>query len=240
MGYNQALRAVFRSQPSKFLHGTKMGWASLFDYMRVLRLVRHHGIFFSIRFKATGGGRMSKFRRPVEDIIKVGSGYGALSKYWFNHIENGRWVPGQIDGKGQHRGIDFLTPIGTPVYAMCDGLVDAHGQESPDLRIGFGIRVRQCVKDMPGYKVWYGHLSRTDVRAGQFITKGTLIGLSGNSGRSSGPHLHVELRDTEGQSYPITFEENKKEITTNEEPHQQNQTYLEGAGDSIGSDSNQK
>lgn len=164
---------------------------------------------------------MIRFKRPVADTIPVGSGYGALSKYWFNHLENGRWMPGQIDGKGQHRGIDFLTPLGTCVYAMCDGFVEAQGQESPDIRVGFGIRVRQRVEEMPGYKVWYGHLCRTDVRAGQFITKGTLIGLSGNTGRSSGPHLHVELRDAEGQSYPILFEENKKE-STHEEPHQQN------------------
>lgn len=77
----------------------------------------------------------------------------------------------------------------TKVYATADGIVSY--VQSRD-RGGFG----RVVKIMHGYgfQTVYAHLNKTEVKLGQVVRKGDLLGLSGNSGRSSGPHLHYEIR----------------------------------------------
>ncbi|WP_419782529.1 peptidoglycan DD-metalloendopeptidase family protein [Malaciobacter marinus] len=88
-----------------------------------------------------------------------------------------------------HRGIDFRARMRTEVYATADGVVSY--VQSRD-RGGFG----RVVKIMHGYgfQTVYAHLNKTKVKLGQVIRKGELVGLSGNSGTSSGPHLHYEIR----------------------------------------------
>ncbi|AXH08863.1 peptidase [Malaciobacter halophilus] len=88
-----------------------------------------------------------------------------------------------------HRGIDFRARMRTKVYATADGIVSY--VQSRD-RGGFG----RVVKIMHGYgfQTVYAHLNKTEVKLGQVVRKGDLLGLSGNSGRSSGPHLHYEIR----------------------------------------------
>lgn len=86
-----------------------------------------------------------------------------------------------------HPGVDVAVPIGVPVRASGGGTVLQAG-EDPE----YGTFV--LVEHPDGYQSKYGHLSRRTVNAGQAVDAGVVIGLSGNTGRSSAPHLHFEIR----------------------------------------------
>jgi murein DD-endopeptidase MepM/ murein hydrolase activator NlpD len=86
-----------------------------------------------------------------------------------------------------HEGLDIATAMGTPVHAPADGTVVYAGLEG-----GYG---HVLVLDHGyGLKSRYGHLSRIDVKVGQKVHRGDVIAAVGNSGRSTGPHLHYEVR----------------------------------------------
>ncbi len=86
-----------------------------------------------------------------------------------------------------HDGIDFRASTGTRVYASRAGRVIFTGWKG-----GYGKLVG--IEHEGDFSTWYGHLSRIRVRVGQTVTKGKVIGLSGNTGVSTGPHLHFEIR----------------------------------------------
>lgn len=87
----------------------------------------------------------------------------------------------------KHTGCDVPYPHGTPVYCAFDGRV-----RLAERHHGYGLCV--VVRHENGLETLYGHLSRMDVVAGQWVHAGDLIGLGGSTGRSSGPHLHFETR----------------------------------------------
>lgn len=87
----------------------------------------------------------------------------------------------------KHNGVDLAAPKRTPVYATADGVVKFSGRNG-----GYGKFVR--IKHDFGYQTAYGHLYVSKVRRGQKVKKGDLIGLVGNSGRSTGYHLHYEIK----------------------------------------------
>lgn len=149
------------------------------------------------------------FKRPVDAEFPYAALYGDWGPWWSKHIDlTGHWVMGQKDGMGQHKGLDFKVPLGTPVEAMADGVVTAAGWENPaDPKQGFGLRVRQQIVTDGGIimTLVYGHLSSLAARNGQQIHTGDRIGLSGKTGHATGPHLHVELIDTHAQYHPIVF-----------------------------------
>ncbi|RMF08156.1 MAG: hypothetical protein D6762_06240 [Candidatus Neomarinimicrobiota bacterium] len=92
-----------------------------------------------------------------------------------------------FDGKRRfHYGQDFSVPPGTPVYATADGVV-----QQARYRGGFGKTVK--LNNGNGYSTIYAHLSRITVKYGQKVKRGDIIGYSGNTGRSTGPHLHYEV-----------------------------------------------
>lgn len=86
-----------------------------------------------------------------------------------------------------HEGIDYAAPEGTAVYATADGIVESAGR-----REGFG----NCIEIAHGYNYMtrYAHLSDMTVEEGSKVKRGDLIGRIGSTGRSSGPHLHYEVR----------------------------------------------
>ncbi len=88
----------------------------------------------------------------------------------------------------QHNGVDIGVPVGTKVYAVTAGKVVFSGEDLPDH--GGGILVD--IKSGNRY-ARYGHLSRTLVSVGERVEAGDLIGISGNTGMSTGPHLHFEI-----------------------------------------------
>ncbi len=97
-----------------------------------------------------------------------------------------------------HSGIDFTAPIGTPIYATGDGRVEAVGMDG-----GYGRRV--VIDHGYSYKTLYGHMSKFEVKPGQQVKRGDLIGHVGNSGTSTGPHLHYEVHKNGQPVNPINF-----------------------------------
>ncbi len=87
-----------------------------------------------------------------------------------------------------HRGQDFAVNTGTPIYAPADGVVEV--TRSSNKGSGNFLRLQHSY----GFTSSYSHLKKFAVKSGDFVQKGDLIGYSGNSGLSSGPHLHYEIR----------------------------------------------
>jgi hypothetical protein len=98
----------------------------------------------------------------------------------------GTW--GHYASGGNHPALDFPTPVGTPVSAVMDGVVNA----VKTLTGSYGKHIR--ISHANGIESIYGHLSDMIVQVGQKVSAGQLIGASGNTGNSTGPHLHLELR----------------------------------------------
>ncbi len=89
-----------------------------------------------------------------------------------------------------HYGMDFTSPVGTPVYATGDGtVVEVSG--STRSRVGFGLMVK--IDHEYGYETVYAHLNAFNVKVGQEVKRGEVIGYVGNSGGSTAPHLHYEV-----------------------------------------------
>ncbi|WP_437178063.1 M23 family metallopeptidase [Geomonas diazotrophica] len=84
-----------------------------------------------------------------------------------------------------HRGIDIAVPVGTPVRATRGGRVAFAGE-----RRGYGATV--ILAHDNGDRTLYGHNASVNVRSGEWVEAGTVLALSGNSGRSTGPHVHYE------------------------------------------------
>lgn len=94
-------------------------------------------------------------------------------------------------GRRYHKGIDLAAPTGTPVFAARGGTVAFAGRKS-----GYGkvVIIRHEGADFGDFTTYYAHLSRYRVKAGTKVGAGTPIGNVGSTGRSTGPHLHFEVR----------------------------------------------
>ena len=113
-------------------------------------------------------------------------------------VTRGRVGEGDAQGGEAHEGIDIATAIGTPIRASGGGTVEAAGADP-----AYGMFV--LLRHPDGYETMYGHASRVLVREGDTVSAGVVIGLTGNSGRSTAPHLHFEVR-RQGQSLdPLTL-----------------------------------
>jgi murein DD-endopeptidase MepM/ murein hydrolase activator NlpD len=97
-----------------------------------------------------------------------------------------------------HAGIDLAAPQGTAVYATADGIVD-----KAEWSNGYGNLVE--VAHGKGVQTRFGHLSRILVHSGQLVHRGDLIALVGSTGRSTGPHLHYEVRIDGHAVNPVPF-----------------------------------
>jgi murein DD-endopeptidase MepM/ murein hydrolase activator NlpD len=96
------------------------------------------------------------------------------------------WRRDPIDGRRRfHAGVDLPAPVGTPVLAPATGRVLRVGHDS-----GYGLQI--VVEHAAGWTTRYAHLSAATVRVGDGVFRGQEIGRVGRSGRSTGPHLHVE------------------------------------------------
>jgi murein DD-endopeptidase MepM/ murein hydrolase activator NlpD len=103
---------------------------------------------------------------------KITTAYGKKGKMW---------------SKGYHTGVDFACKEGTDIIAVADGKI-----ENASWGKSYGV---QLVQKVEGGWVIYAHLSKALVKAGDKVIKGQHIGESGNTGNSSGPHLHFEMRN---------------------------------------------
>ena len=98
----------------------------------------------------------------------------------------------------QHKGIDFAGKIGTELFAVAPGRVISAGERS-----GYGTTVE--IDHGLGFTTLYAHLSKLMVSRGDWVRPGTVIGLGGSSGRSTGPHLHYEIRYKGNPFNPSNF-----------------------------------
>lgn len=86
-----------------------------------------------------------------------------------------------------HEGLDFACGTGTPIYATANGVIETTGYVGN----GYGLNINIDHKN--GFKTKFAHMSKSLVKEGQKVTRGQLIGYSGNTGLSTGPHLHYEI-----------------------------------------------
>lgn len=138
-----------------------------YDYLRTTNLARRQDNIFS-----RGNVNVLPGIWPVNGRLM--GGYGVRSD--------------PFSGEGaMHTGIDISAPQGTPVHATADGIVVHAGWNG-----GYG----RCVIIDHGnnYQTWYAHLSRMDVIEGEEIRQGEVLGAVGTTGRSTGSHLHYEVR----------------------------------------------
>ncbi|WP_224485500.1 M23 family metallopeptidase [Robertkochia aurantiaca] len=126
--------------------------------------------------------------QPVsnKDLTRMASGYGWRSDP-FTKVRK------------FHYGMDFTAPRGTPVYASGDGKVVRADNRST----GYGEHIR--IDHGFGYISLYAHLSKYEVRRGQKVKRGDIIGYVGSTGRSQAPHLHYEVWKDDKRINPINF-----------------------------------
>lgn len=121
-----------------------------------------------------------------EDLTRMASGYGWRSDPF-------------TKARKMHKGMDFTAPKGTPIYATGNGIV----KRADNRASGFGNHIE--IDHGYGYATIYAHMSKYNVKRGQKIKRGDLIGFVGNTGRSSGAHLHYEVHKNGHAIDPINF-----------------------------------
>jgi len=98
------------------------------------------------------------------------------------------WRSGPFGGRGQfHKGLDITNRIGTPIIVPAQGLVTLSGRDGA---YGFSVEINHG----SGIVTKYGHMQRCAVQEGQWVKRGEIVGYVGMSGRTTGPHLHYEIR----------------------------------------------
>ncbi|MER5946628.1 LysM peptidoglycan-binding domain-containing M23 family metallopeptidase [Streptomyces sp. NPDC001904] len=136
--------------------------------------------------KLTVGGAGGTATATTASATSTGSGYvkpveGSVGTQY--HSSGAMW------SSGYHTGTDFIVGTGTPVKAVSNGTVVSAGDGG-----AYGNQI--VIKNADGYCAQYAHLSSLGVSAGQTVTAGQQIGLSGATGNVTGPHLHFEIRTT--------------------------------------------
>ena len=147
--------------------------------------------------------------QPVSnrDLTRIASGFGLRMHPIYKILK-------------MHKGMDFTAPIGTEIYATGDGVVERVGWVG-----GYGKTI--MINHGFGYKTRYAHCSKYKCRKGQKVKRGDLIGFVGNTGQSTGPHLHYEVFKNKKQINPVNFffndlspEEYDKVIEISSRPNQ--------------------
>lgn len=132
----------------------------------------------------------------VPKIVEEGT---IVPPSYIKPLGGGRFTSGFGSRWGRvHKGVDWATPIGTNVYASSGGTVSIAGAVR-----GYGYAV--YINHPDGRQTRYGHLSKVLVSPGQHVEQGQSIALSGNTGRSTGPHVHFEILINGSQVNPLDY-----------------------------------
>ena len=121
-----------------------------------------------------------------KDLTRIASGFGYRIHPIYKTLR-------------MHEGIDFTAPIGTPIYATGDGKIERLKSRMS----GYGNVV--IIDHGYGYETLYAHMNKIIVKPGQKVKRGDIIGYVGNTGRSTGPHLHYEVRKNGKPINPVHF-----------------------------------
>ena len=143
-----------------------------------VRKIERPKLVRSTRYENAYRGK-APFASPLKDAFRFTSGFGY------------RW--GRL-----HAGTDFAAPHGTAIYATADGVVTHAGWSS-----GYGRLVK--IQHEFGIETRYAHQSKIRVKVGQRVSRGDRIGDMGNTGRSTGTHLHYEVRVGGKPVNPMTY-----------------------------------
>lgn len=158
-----------------------------YSYLRTTNMARHQGNIFS-----RGDLNVLPSLWPVNGRLM--GGYGVRSD--------------PFSGEGaMHTGVDISAPQGTAVHVTADGIVIHAGWNG-----GYGRCV--IVDHGNNYQTWYAHLSRMDVIEGQEIRQGEVLGAVGTTGRSTGSHLHYEVRIGSTPVNPYRFLQRASNVRT--------------------------
>lgn len=139
--------------------------------------------------KTAEAKKADSWETPVAKYV-LGAAFGLAGNLWSHN----------------HSGQDFVVPSGTPVRAAHTGVVVKAGPNGGGDGPAYGNAI--VIKHDDNTYSQYAHLSRIDVRIGQSVTTGQRIALSGNTGNTTGPHLHFEIRTTPDYGSavgPLTF-----------------------------------
>lgn len=191
----------------------KLGSTLLRQYFRSLRSTdvkqgftqaQYSSIAHEINFITKGKRAVSVTSSPYTTTVvtrtvgATNSVKGLEYAAWFTHrpidgelsskVSNSRTVLGVTRA---HKGVDFRASVGTPVSAVGIGVVTVAGVQT-----GYGKVV--YISHGNGLTTRYAHLSSFNVKVGDNVKGGQVIALSGNTGRTTGPHLHFEVRDSKG------------------------------------------
>ncbi len=166
------LRAAQATAPGQ--DGGDQQFRQLFSSWRAIEGGASFAAASSIANQSAGSHAMAIPSRMPLDGVRMTSDFGMR-----HHPVMG--------GFRMHKGIDLASPVGSPVYATADGVVGR-----ADWFSSYGLYIQ--IEHGSELETRYGHLSRLNVGAGQMVHKGDLIGFVGTTGRSTGPHLHYEVR----------------------------------------------
>ena len=119
------------------------------------------------------------------DLTRIASGFGMRMHPIYKILK-------------MHKGMDFTAPVGTEIYATGDGVIEKVGWTG-----GYGKTI--LINHGYGYKTRYAHCSKFKCRRGQKVKRGDQIGYVGNTGQSTGPHLHYEVFKNKRQINPVNF-----------------------------------
>lgn len=133
--------------------------------------------------------RLAAFKAPFDTPVK--SAFRFTSPFGYRRDPKGA-------GTRMHSGTDFAAAYGTPIYSTADGVVTHAGWSS-----GYGRLVK--IQHAFGIETFYAHQAQIRVTVGQKVSRGERIGDMGNSGRSTGTHLHYEVRIGGNAVNPMTF-----------------------------------
>ncbi len=138
---------------------------------------------------------MTAVAEPAGPVTRRIAFEAPVRGYRINSAFGLRRLPGQP--ARNHEGVDIAAPRGTGVYVSAEGSVLRAGYEPA----GYGRFVE--IRHPNGMTTLYGHLGRLDVASGDSVEAGARIGLVGSTGRSTGPHLHFEVRRGERHIDPV-------------------------------------
>ncbi|MFE6887835.1 peptidoglycan DD-metalloendopeptidase family protein [Streptomyces sp. NPDC057694] len=164
--------------------GVDGGWKQLYQDNK--SVIGANASLITPGTKLTVGGASGTSTTATQASDTSGSGYvkpveGSIGTQY--HSSGAMW------SSGYHTGTDFIVSTGTSVKAVSNGTVVSAGDGG-----AYGNQI--VIKNADGYYSQYAHLSSVGVSAGQTVTAGQQIGLSGATGNVTGPHLHFEIRTT--------------------------------------------
>lgn len=143
---------------------------------------------------------IANLAKEKEELLKTIPAIQPVQNKDLSHVASGfgMRVHPILKYRRMHNGMDFTAPPGTPIYATGDGKVVKAGLGS-----GYGKMV--IIEHGFGYETYYAHMSKYNTKKGRTVKRGEIIGYVGNSGLSSGPHLHYEVRKNGVVVNPVNF-----------------------------------